>query len=114
MLRFDLRRYKIGVTLVCPGAVDTGLVQTLRVAGVDRSNPKVKKVEKQFVKHAITPDAAAEKLIEGTRRRAYMVYTSHDIRIGHFFQRVFPWPYELAMRALNDRLYRASREALQP
>ena len=39
VLRFDLRRHDIGVSLVCPGAVDTGLVDTVEIAGVDRSHP---------------------------------------------------------------------------
>ncbi len=33
VLRFDLRRHGIGVTLVCPGAVDTPLVGTMQIAG---------------------------------------------------------------------------------
>src|SRR3954451_13988754 len=35
VLRFDLRRHRIGVTLVCPGGVDTGLVDTVDIAGID-------------------------------------------------------------------------------
>ena len=32
-----------------------------------------------------------------------MVFTSHDIRFGYWFQRKFAPPYEFAMRLLNDR-----------
>src|SRR3954452_24039646 len=44
VLRFDLRRHGIGVSLVCPGGVDTGLVGTLKIAGVDRDSPRVRKM----------------------------------------------------------------------
>src|SRR5689334_19271826 len=41
VLRFDLEQYGIGVTLVCPGAVDTPLVGTVNIVGVDRDNPVI-------------------------------------------------------------------------
>jgi NAD(P)-dependent dehydrogenase (short-subunit alcohol dehydrogenase family) len=41
VLRFDLRRHDIGVSLVCPGAVDTGLVKTVEIAGVDSASPRL-------------------------------------------------------------------------
>ena len=41
VLRFDLEQHGIGVTLVCPGAVDTPLVDTVKIVGVDRTNPVV-------------------------------------------------------------------------
>src|SRR3954447_12134636 len=50
VLRFDLRPQGIGVTLVCPGAVHTPLVDTLRIVGVDRSHPSVRKLTARFRK----------------------------------------------------------------
>jgi NAD(P)-dependent dehydrogenase (short-subunit alcohol dehydrogenase family) len=38
VLRFDLRRHRIGVTLVCPGAVATPLVDSVEIVGVDRDH----------------------------------------------------------------------------
>ncbi len=40
VLRFDLARHGIGVSLVVPGAVNTPLVHTVQIAGVDREDPK--------------------------------------------------------------------------
>lgn len=37
-----------------------------------------------------------------------MVYSSPDIRFGHWMQRKFAPPYELTMRLLNDSLTRAA------
>jgi len=111
VLRYDLRRHSIGVSLVCPGAVATPLVQELEVVGVDRSAPSVRRVEEQFLRHAVTPDAAAEAIVAGLRRRRYWVYTSRDVRVGHWAQRWAPWAYGLAMRLLNRRLTRAAAAA---
>jgi NAD(P)-dependent dehydrogenase (short-subunit alcohol dehydrogenase family) len=103
VLRFDLRRHDIGVSLVCPGAVDTGLVSTVEIAGVDRTRPAIQKATARFRRHAATPEQAAERILSGIERNRYWVYTSRDIQIGHFLQRRFETPYSLIMRALNKR-----------
>jgi NAD(P)-dependent dehydrogenase (short-subunit alcohol dehydrogenase family) len=103
VLRFDLRRHGIGVSLCCPGGVDTGLVQTVEIAGVDREAPNVRKMIARFRAHAQTPDHVARRIIEGIERNRYWVYTSADIRFGHFVQRKFELPYALAMRAASAR-----------
>ena len=41
VLRFDLHRHRIGVSVVVPGAVQTPLVNTVEIAGVDREHPQV-------------------------------------------------------------------------
>jgi NAD(P)-dependent dehydrogenase (short-subunit alcohol dehydrogenase family) len=104
VLRFDLRRHGIGVSLVCPGAVRTPLVGTVDIVGVDRESPSFKKLLARFEDRAAEPDHVAKKILEGIERNRYMVYTSADIRIGHWFQRKLALPYEIAMRVLNDRL----------
>jgi len=106
VLRFDLERHGIGVSLVCPGGVDTGLVKTVDIVGVDRSNPRVAKQIKLFQRHAITPEKAAAAILDGVRRGRYWVYTSPDIRIGFWIQRKFAWPYERAMRFANRQFDR--------
>lgn len=111
VLRQDLRRYGIGVSLVCPGAVHTGLVRTIEVAGVDMEHPEAVKLKGLFVGHAIPPEKAAHAILQGILRNRYLVFTSLDIRIGYWFQRKFAWPYELVMRLMNDRFARLARVA---
>src|SRR5258708_17166244 len=41
VLRFDLARHRIGVSVVVPGAVKTPLVKTVEIAGVDPEDPQV-------------------------------------------------------------------------
>jgi NAD(P)-dependent dehydrogenase (short-subunit alcohol dehydrogenase family) len=103
VLRFDLRRHDIGVSLVCPGAVNTGLVETLEIAGVDRTTPRMQKLAARFRRDAVTPETAAARILEGVERNRYWVYTSRDIRIAHFLQRRFETLYALLMRVVNDR-----------
>jgi short-subunit dehydrogenase len=114
VLRFDLHRHDIGVSLVCPGAVDTGLVNTIEIAGVDRSSPTIQRFTARFRKTAVTPEIAAAKIIEGIERNRYWVYTSRDIQVAHFLQRRFETPYAFLMRRVNDRFASIMRKAARP
>lgn len=101
VLRFDLRRHRIGVSLVCPGAVATTLTETIQLAGVDKTSPRFRRLQAGFRKGAVSPEAAAAAIIRGVERNRYWVYTSHDIRLVHAVQRYLPPLYVLLMRAMN-------------
>lgn len=109
VLRFDLARHRIGVSVVVPGAVKTGLVQTVQIAGVDRDDPNVKKWVDRFAGHAVSPEHAAAKILAGVRRNRFLIYTSVDIRALYAFKRVAWWPYSVAMRQVNVLFTRALR-----
>jgi len=114
VLRFDLARHRIGVSVVVPGAVKTGLVQTVEIAGVDREDPNVKKWVDRFAGHAISPEKAATKILAGVRRNRFLIYTSADIRALYTFKRVAWWPYSVAMRQVNVLFTRALRSGTSP
>ncbi len=101
VLRFDLARHRIGVSLVCPGGVDTGLTETVSIAGVENASPAFRKLQARFKKRAVTPESAARSILYGVRRNRYWVYTSPDIRIAHLAQRYFPPGYVAAMKVMN-------------
>ena len=63
VLRFDLARHRIGVSVVVPGAVKTPLVQTVQIAGVDRDDPRVQKWTDRFSGHAVSPEHVADRIL---------------------------------------------------
>ena len=109
VLRFDLARHGIGVSVVVPGAVKTPLVQTVEIVGVDREHPQVRKWVDRFSGHAISPELVADKILRGVVRNRYLVYTSNDIRALYAFKRIAWWPYSVAMRRVNVIFTRALR-----
>ena len=111
VLRFDLRRYRIGVSLVCPGGVDTPLVNTLEIVGVDQEHPAVRKMSERFRRRAHSPEDVARKIVRGVERERYLVYTSRDIVAVHFLQRFFPPVYERIMRQLNKQMVAVAKQA---
>jgi NAD(P)-dependent dehydrogenase (short-subunit alcohol dehydrogenase family) len=107
VLRFDLRRHGIGVSLVCPGGVATPLTETVEIAGVDKASERFAKLQAGFRRRAVTPEHAAAAILRGVHRNRYLVYTSPDIRAIHLVQRYVPPVYSLAMRAMNAAANRA-------
>ena len=101
VLRFDLARHGISVTLVCPGGVDTPLTETVQIAGVDKTSPAFRKVQEWFRKRAVTPDEAASAIIRGMLAKRYLVFTSNDIRLIFAVQRYLPPLYVMIMRLFN-------------
>ena len=111
VLRFDLKRHGIGVSLVCPGGVNTGLVNSIEIRGIDDSDRAVIATKEHFRKRAKTPAQAAAAIIKGVKSNSYMVFTSFDIRLGYWSQRVFAPPYEFIMTLLNNRLHALATRA---
>jgi NAD(P)-dependent dehydrogenase (short-subunit alcohol dehydrogenase family) len=109
VLRFDLARHGIGVSVVVPGAVKTPLVQAVEIAGVDREHPQVRKWVDRFGGHAVSPEVVADKILRGVTRNRYLIYTSGDIRALYAFKRFAWWPYSVAMRRVNVIFTRALR-----
>ena len=109
VLRFDLARHRIGVSLVVPGAVNTPLVDTVQTVGVDRAHPRVQRLVTMFSGHAISAEKVADKILDGITRNKFLIYTSADIRALYAFKR-FAWlPYSFAMTRVNVAFTRALR-----
>jgi len=115
VLRFDLERHGIGVTLVCPGAVDTPLVERVNIVGdLDRESPEAQSFIRRFREHAVSPEDVGEQIVRAIEKNRYLVMTSRDIRVGHWFQRKFEPAYRLAMRRLNDRFEAIAEKSRRP
>lgn len=111
VLRFDLEAKKISVHVVCPGAVDTPLVHSIRIAGVDTSDPAVREAQAEFSAHAVSPESAAESILNGVTKGKYLIFTSRDIALAYAAQRYVPPAYNLAMRLLNRKLMAVATKA---
>jgi NAD(P)-dependent dehydrogenase (short-subunit alcohol dehydrogenase family) len=111
VLRFDLAKHRIGVSVVVPGAVRTPLVKSVEIAGVDREHPKVAPWIDRFSGHAVSPEHVAERILTGIGRNRFLIYTSLDIRALYAFKRAAWWPYSVAMRRVNVFFTRVLRPA---
>ena len=105
VLRFDLKRHRIGVSLVCPGGVDTGLVNTIQIEGIRSDSPDLASFKRHFRRLVVSPERAAQAILAGIKANRYLVFTSGDIRLLHGAQCLCSPIYVLIMRLLNNRLH---------
>lgn len=98
VLRLDFEKHGVDVTVVCPGAVNTGLVDSVEIfaQGVETG-----RLRKRFRKIAISPEKVAFQMISAVEKRKFLVMTSIDVKIAWFFKRHFPWIHYMAMRFVS-------------
>lgn len=98
VLRYDLRKHNIGISVICPGLVNTGLVQTVRIHG---KSDAVSKLKAFAPRYAIKPEKVADLIIKAIRNRKFLVITSFDIKLFYFLKRhCFPI-YHLVMLSIS-------------
>lgn len=97
-LRYDLRKHNIGVSVVCPGAVNTGLVQSVQIHAEKQATDKSRKL---FLKIAIAPEKVADLIIKAIRRRKFMVITSFDIKLFYFVKKYCFPVYHVVMLTMT-------------
>jgi len=104
VLRYDLRQHHIGVTVVCPGGVDTPLKYTTELLGTDRNSPPVQGMIKRFEKAAVPPEKVAQQIISAIEKEKFLVITSFDVRFAYFCKKhLFPI-YHLIMLKISQLL----------
>jgi NAD(P)-dependent dehydrogenase (short-subunit alcohol dehydrogenase family) len=114
VLRFDLARHDIGVSVVVPGAVNTPLVDTVHIAGVDREHPKVQRLVGLFSGHAVSAEKVADRILAGIVKNRFLIFTSADIRALYAFKRLAWRPYSAVMTRVNVVFTRALRPGGAP
>jgi len=104
VLRYDLRKHHIGVSVVLPGAVNTGLVETVEINADEEACQRGRKL---FSRHAISPEKVADLIVNAIEKNKYMVITTADIKLLYFLKRTFPPMYRLTMTIMTWLLDKA-------
>ena len=106
VLRLDLRQHGIGVTVVCPGAVDTPMKQSGVILGVPPDQPTLLDLRRRFDRQAVSPETVARLTCAAIERDRFRVVTSWDVRVLDFCKRHLPRLHHLAMRGVSRILNR--------
>jgi NADP-dependent 3-hydroxy acid dehydrogenase YdfG len=97
-LRYDLRKHKIDISVICPGAVNTGMVQSVEIHADKEAKEKARA---HFLKIAITPEKVADLIIRAIRTRKFMVITSFDVKLFYFVKKCCFPIYHLVMLTIS-------------
>jgi NAD(P)-dependent dehydrogenase (short-subunit alcohol dehydrogenase family) len=109
VLRYDLMQHGIGVTVVCPGAVETPMRFSLHIAGVNQESEFVKALKERFSQRAISPDRVAQQIMTAIRKNRFLVITSFDIKMLYFVKRKFFPLYHYVMIRISRLLNKAKQ-----
>lgn len=104
VLRYDLRQHGIGVSVVCPGAVDTPMKHSAAILGVRPDNPRLLDLRRRFDRQTVTPDWVARVTCTAIERERFLVFTSWDVRALHFTRRHLPRLHDLLLRLASPML----------
>ena len=88
-LRSELKRYNIGVSVLCPPDTDT--------PGFIEEN-KTKPPETQVISAAanlMKPETVAAAMLKGMARREFIIIPGADGRFTYIMKRLFPWLVEM-------------------
>ncbi len=104
VLRYDLMQHNVGVTAVCPGAVDTPIKHSVEILGVNRESERIRKIISRFESHAISPDEVARQIIDAIEKEKFLVITSWDIRAVYWMKKHFFPGYHFVMKTISGIL----------
>ena len=101
VLRYDLMQHNIGVTVICPGAVETPLKQSTRILGVDMESEEVKELKEKFSERAVSPERVVELMLDAVEKNKFIVLTSFDVKLLYFLKYHFFQLYHYAVKQIS-------------
>jgi NAD(P)-dependent dehydrogenase (short-subunit alcohol dehydrogenase family) len=98
VLRFDLRKHDIGVSVILPGAVNTGIIDSVEINADPEACSRGRDL---FRRHADPPEKVADLIVKAVEKNRFMVITAADVKLLYLLKRAFPPLYVLAMRFMT-------------
>ena len=97
-LRMELHRHRIGVSVVCPGYVKTPIQSKVKMVGVLSSPEARARVEKEFAKTNLTPEAVAARTLKAMRKNEFLAAIGREAVVVSVLKRWAPSLLERVLR----------------
>ena len=88
-LRADWARHGVGVTAVCPGVINTPIIDNTRYKGERASGESMARAKQAF-RRGHSPDLVAKAIVGAVRRNRAVVPVGFEARAGWALHRVGP------------------------
>jgi NAD(P)-dependent dehydrogenase (short-subunit alcohol dehydrogenase family) len=101
-LREELAPHRIGVTAICPGIINTGIVQASRLRGTQATEASRAEMQRGFARRNYTPERVAENVLRAIQRNRAVAPISPEAWVFYYAKRFAPG----AVRWLSAELKR--------
>jgi short-subunit dehydrogenase len=89
-LREELARHRIGVTAVCPGIINTPIVQSARMRGAGADEKLRAEMARFFARRNYGPERVAENVLRAVQRNRAVAPISPEAWTMYYGKRLFP------------------------
>ena len=108
-LRGELVDRGIGVTVVCPGVINTPIVRSGHVYGSSATPENREKADQLFQKRNYGPDRVARGILKAIQKNRAVAPISPEAWVGYWIKRLFPWLVAALGRVSARRQERGDR-----
>lgn len=113
-LRDELARHGIGVTTVCPGIIDTPIVQSSRMRGPDMTPETRARIAAVYRRRGYGPDRVAANILKAVQRNRAVAPISPEAWFFYYLKRLAPGVLARLNRAVSARIERRPRAGPAP
>ena len=111
-LRIDWARSGVGVTVVCPGVIDTPIVQHARFVGDDAAERRARAL--RVFRHGHAPEAVAVAIVDAIDRDRPVVTVGVEAKVGWLLHRFAPTRLQQALARAGNRAWSRPGSRLSP
>jgi short-subunit dehydrogenase len=89
-LRTELRRSRIGVSVICPGYVKTPIAAKVKRVGVLASESAKRRIDREFEQNSVLPEQVASRTLRAIRHNESLTVIGRRARMGWLMKRWAP------------------------
>ncbi len=108
-LHAELKRYGIGVTTVCPGVVNTTLLENMRCRGSGDAEETRSRLERIYRRRNYGPDRVARAIVKAIRKKKRLAFISPESRLMSLAVRFSPGISGIIARVVTGHMFAVTR-----
>ncbi len=89
-LRIELKPYRIGVTAVCPGVINTAITKASPIRGAGDTEGRRQRLAATYQKRGYTPERAARNILRAIERNRAVAPIAAEAHVMYVLSRVVP------------------------
>ena len=89
-LREEIAPHRIGVTAVCPGIINTGIIEATRMRGAQDTDAARAEIKRSYTRRNYTPERVAENVLRAIQRNRAVAPISPEAWTFYYLKRFFP------------------------